>query len=79
MEVIEVGTRVRAEHTITDDGANPNPNAEPFESGFIHALPGGEGVVESIEMQGGDIALNVRFDRSGVLCVVGDIEVEAVE
>lgn len=79
MKVIEVGTRVRAKHTITEDGGDPDPEAEAFEPGFVHAEEGEEGVVESIDMQGDDVALNVRFDRSGILCVVGDLEVEAVQ
>ena len=79
MEVIEVGTRVRAKHTITEDGGDPDPAAEPFNPGFIHAKPGEEGVVESIETHGDQIMLNVHFDRSDILCTVGEIEVEAVE
>ena len=79
MEVIEVGTRVRAKHTITEDGGDPDPNAEPLGPGFIHAKLGEEGVVHSIDTQGGDIVLNVHFDRSDMICTVGEIEVEAVE
>ena len=79
MEVIEVGARVRAKHTITEDGSDPDPNAELMGPGYVHAEEGEEGVVVYIEMQGDDVVLTVRFDRTGTACVVGDIEVKVIE
>ena len=79
MEVIEVGTRVRAKLAITEDGGDPDLDAKPFNPGFIHAKPGEEGVVDSFGKAGDEIVLNVHFDRSDMLCTVGQMEVEVVE
>ena len=84
MKIIEVGTRVRALHTLTEDGSDPDPEAKPFESGFVHAREGDEGEVLDIT-QGlvlghpEETTLDVVFDRTGIRFTLLAVEVEPVE
>lgn len=84
MKTIEVGTRVVALRQLVEADEEPNPAAEPGESGFVHAEKGDEGVVEDIdtvtpvgELDAEPEALVlVRFDRtaSATMCFVDEVD-----
>ena len=84
MKIIEVGTRVRALHTITEDGSEPDAAAKPCDPGFVHAREGDEGEVVGIRKglvigEPEEATLDVVFDRTGIVMTVIAMEVEAVE
>ena len=75
------GQRVRATCQVTEDGSSTGDPAKLFinddgtsNPDYVHAEPGDEGVVESID--NGDPF--VRFDRTGTATILGSDEIEPV-
>jgi hypothetical protein len=85
--IIEEGSRIRATSQVVEDGGEPDPNADPFDDGWVHAEPGDEGVVLSINqavsleegLEEETAAITVEFDRTGTVCTVFAPEIELIE
>ncbi len=85
--IIEEGSSIRATSQITESGGEPDPNAEPYDDGWVHAEPGEEGVVIDIQqavsleegVEEGNAALTVKFDRTGTTCTIFAPEVVPVK
>lgn len=73
----EPGMLVVARRRITEDDADPDPNAEPLEPGWVHCEPGDVGVVEAVhDFQHGHP--DVLFFRAGTLTLCFQYEVVPV-
>jgi len=73
--MLEIGTRVIATRRIVEEDVPPDELAEPYDPGWVHAEKGDPGEVVGIDpVIGGaeevEIAVTVRFDKSGTATLV---------